>query len=252
MGASAGDYDRDGWIDLVKTNFTDDTPNLYRNHRDGTFVEATTHAGLAVNTQYLGWGTAFVDFDNDGWPDVFIANGHVYPEVDQLPLHQKFKQSRLLYWNRRDGQFLDMSAEAGPGITDRHASRGIAVGDLDNDGVQEIVVVNMHERPSLLKNTAPHGGAVLVRALTASGRDAVGARLSATTADGTQTDEVRSGGYHISQGDFRVHFGLGEAAKFTLAVRWPDGKTDTWRDLAANQLVTVQQGKGIVQQKALR
>jgi hypothetical protein len=186
MGAAAGDYDRDGLLDIVKTNFSSDTPNLYRNDGDSAFTEATVAAGLAVNTRYLGWGTAFVDFDQDGWKDIFIANGHVYPEVDQLPIGETFKQQRLLYWNRGDGQFHDISVQAGPGILTPHASRGIALGDLDNDGDVEIVVVNMHEAPSLLKSSGEKGNSLLVRVLTRSGRDAVGARITATSKAGEQ------------------------------------------------------------------
>jgi hypothetical protein len=144
-----------------------------------------------------------------------------------------------------------MSATAGPGITAKHSSRGIAVGDLDNDGSEEIVVVNLFEPPSLLKNFGPRGNALLVRALTASGRDAVGARISVTSGRRTQIDEVRSGGYHISQGDFRVHFGLGASAKADVTIRWPQGATGTFKDVAANQWVVVREGKGVVEQHPL-
>lgn len=246
MGAAAGDFDRDGFLDIFKTNFSNDTPNLYHNAGDGTFTEVTMAAGLAVNTLFLGWGAAFLDFDHDGWKDIFVANGHVYPEVDQLPVGENYKQQRLLYWNRRDGQFYDISSQAGPGILARHSSRGIAVGDLDNDGSLEIVVVNLHERPSLLKNFGEKANWLLIRALTPAGRDAVGARITVTTEDGRQTDEVRSGGYHISQSDFRLHFGLGQASRATVTVRWPDGNTETLADIPANRIVVIQQGKGVL------
>lgn len=246
MGAAAGDFDRDGFLDIFKTNFSNDTPNLYHNAGDGTFTEVTMAAGLAVNTLFLGWGAAFLDFDHDGWKDIFVANGHVYPEVDQLPVGENYKQQRLLYWNRRDGQFYDISSQAGPGILARHSSRGIAVGDLDNDGSLEIVVVNLHERPSLLKNFGEKANWLLIRALTPAGRDAVGARITVTTEDGRQTDEVRSGGYHISQSDFRLHFGLGQASRATVTVRWPDGNTETLADIPANRIVVIQEGKGVL------
>src|SRR5512147_2324996 len=129
MGTSAGDYDRDGNLDLVKTNFTDDIPNLYRNMGNGSFSEVTVAAGIAVHTEYVNWGTAFLDFDQDGWKDIFIVSGHVYPDIDMRNVGQSFKQPRLLYWNRRDGQFFDISAQGGPGILARHSSRGIALGD---------------------------------------------------------------------------------------------------------------------------
>lgn len=251
MGATAADYDGDGLLDIFKTNFSDDTPTLYKNNGDATFTDVTISAGLAVNTKFLGWGTAFLDFDHDGRKDIFEANGHVYPEVDNAPFRETFKQQRVLYWNRGDGQFHDISRAAGAGIIEPHASRGIAIGDLDNDGSLEIVTVNMHERPSLIKNAAASGNSLLVQALTASGRDAIGARLTLTVGAKKQIDEVRSGGYHISQSDFRVHFGLGAAAKAHLAVRWPDGSTQAIGDIPAGHWTVVQQGKGIVASRKL-
>ena len=188
MGATAADYDGDGRLDIFKTNFSSDTNTLYRNSGTNTFDDVTSAAGLAVHTQYVKWGTAFLDFDNDGWKDLFIADGHVYPFVEKYHLGEEFKQPRQLFWNRGDGQFFDMSSTGGPGITAKHSSRGIAVGDLDNDGSEEIVVVNLFEPPSLLKNFGPRGNALLVRAVTASGRDAIGARL---TLDGGRA-EARS------------------------------------------------------------
>jgi len=251
MGTSAADFDRDGFLDILKTNFTDDMPNLYRNLGNGTFSEITGPAGLAVHTNFVSWGCAFMDFDNDGWKDIFIANGHVYPDVDSRNVGEAYRQSRLVYWNRHDKQFFDMSAQAGPGVLARHSSRGLAVADLDNDGSLEVVIANMQEGPSLLKNFGERGNAVLIQALTASGRDAMGARLTVTTPGGTQVDEVRSGGYFISSGDFRVHFGLGGDTSFDLGVRWPDGKTESFRGLAANQWIAVRQGKGIVRRQKL-
>jgi hypothetical protein len=252
MGTSAGDYDRDGLLDIFKTNFTDDIPNLYRNVKKGNFAEVTARAGLAVHTEFVSWGCGFLDFDNDGWKDIFIANGHVYPDIDRRGVGQSFKQQRLLYWNRRDNEFFDISPQAGPGIAARHSSRGIAFGDLDNDGNLEIVVVNMHESPSLLKNFGESGNSILVQALTAFGRDAVGARLTVTAGGASQIDEVRSGGYYVSHGDFRVHFGLGSETEADLEVRWPDGRTESVGQVPVNHWVVVQQGKGIVRVKELK
>lgn len=247
MGATAADYDGDGHLDIFKTNFSNDTDTLYRNLGDGNFSDVTARAGLAVHTQYVKWGTAFLDFDSDGWKDLFIADGHVYPFIDNYHIGEEFKQPRQLFWNRGDGQFHDMSLTGGPGITAKHSSRGLAVGDLDNDGSEEIVVVNLFEPPSVLKNFGPHGNSLLVRALTASGRDAIGARLTLTAGGRREIDEVRSGGYHVSQGDFRVHFGLGRATKADLTIRWPQGCVETIRDIEANQWITVTEGKGIVE-----
>ena len=247
MGATAADFDGDGYLDIFKTNFSSDTNTLYRNMGDGTFSDVTSHAGLAVHTQYVKWGAAFVDVDNDGWKDLFIADGHVYPFIEKYGLGEEFHQPRQLFWNRGDGQFFDMSSTSGTGITAKHSSRGIAVGDLDNDGSQEIVVVNLFEPPSLLKNFGPRGNSLLVRAVTASGRDALGARLTVTTGKRKQIDEVRSGGYHISQGDFRVHFGVGQAIKADVSIRWPAGAVETFKDVETNQWIVVREGKGIVE-----
>jgi enediyne biosynthesis protein E4 len=254
MGATAGDYDGDGRLDIFKTNFSNDTDTLYRNRGSNTFDDVTSAAGLAVHTQYVQWGTAFLDFDNDGWPDLFIADGHVYPFVEKYNLGEEFKNPRQLFWNRGDGQFFDMSSTGGEGITAKHASRGIALGDLDNDGSEEIVVVNLFETPSLLKNFAASGNALLVRAVTASGRDAIGARLTLSMGGRKQIDEVRSGGYHISQGDFRVHFGMGHAARADLTIRWPDGpidKVESIPGIEANQRIVVRQGRGVVERHPL-
>jgi enediyne biosynthesis protein E4 len=250
MGVTAADLAGSGLLDIFKTNFADDTHTLYQNLGGNRFSDATIPSGLAVNTKYLGWGTAFLDIDNDGWKDLIVANGHVYSEVDNARTGENFKQSRLLYWNRRDGQFFDVSSLGGPGVSAEHSSRGLAIGDLDNDGDIEIVVVNMNEPPSLLKNFGPHtGSSLLVRALTASGRDAIGARVTLTADGRKQTDEVRSGGSYMSQSDFRLHFGLGKAASAELSVRWPDGKSEIVPGVAAGQVVTIQQGKGIIRKQ---
>jgi enediyne biosynthesis protein E4 len=246
MGATAADFDGDGYLDIFKTNFSSDTSTLYRNDRHGGFLDVTIKAGLARHTQYVKWGAAFMDFDHDGWKDLFVADGHVYPFVDTSNLGETFKQPRQLYWNRGDGQFFDMSNAAGSGITAAHSSRGIAVGDLDNDGSLEIVTVNLFEPPSLLKNFGEKGNSMEVQAITASGRDAIGARIAVTAGGRTQIDEVRSGGYHISQGDFRVHFGLGKQAKADVAVRWPQGRTETITGVSANEWIVIREGNGVV------
>jgi hypothetical protein len=250
MGLTAGDFDHDGLLDIFKTNFADDTHTLYRNLCRNTFDDATIASGLAVNTKYLGWGTSFLDIDNDGWKDLIVANGHVYPEVDSGHTAEKFKQRRLLYWNRGDGQFFDLSGASGPGISDEHSSRGLAVGDLDNDGQPEIVIVNMNEPPSLLKNLGPRlGNSLLVRLVTPFGSDAIGARATLLSEGKKQVDEVRSGGSFISQNDFRLQFGLGKANFADLSVHWTDGKSENYPAVAAGQIVTIQQGKGIVSKR---
>jgi len=250
MGATAADFNHSGRFDIFKTNFADDTHTLYRNQGDNNFIDATIDSGLAVNTRYLGWGTAAIDIDDDGWKDLILANGHVYPEVDSGHTGEKFKQKRLVYWNRGDGQFFDLSPQAGSGIAAEHSSRGLAIGDLNNDGNEEIVIVNMGEAPSLLRNFAPlTGHSILIRAVTSTNRDAIGARVTVTANGQKQMDEVRSGGSYISQSDFRLHFGLGKATSADLSIRWLDGKIEAFSGVAAGQVVTIQEGKGIVRKQ---
>ena len=265
MGIDAADYDGDGWLDIVKTNFSDDTATLYRNNHDGTFTDATAPAGLARNSQYLGWGTLFLDVDNDGWPDIFMANGHVYPELDGKGLSSTFREPKLLYWNQRNGRFLDLSKDTGPGFTTPFNAHGAAAADFNNDGIQEIVVNNSHDRPSLLKNDGEHGNWLLLKLEgTKSNRDAIGARVTVhimcgagiparvpdasdtnvknNPCDHQQTQEVRSGGSYISQSDFRLQFGLGQATKAdAIEIRWPSGQTLRLENIPANQILKIRE-----------
>ena len=229
MGSTAADFDGDGHLDLFKTNFSDDTSTMYHANGDGSFTDVTSAAGLAVNTESLGWGAMFADVDNDGYPDVLTANGHVYPEVDAEHLGSTFKQPRLLYYNLGDGHFRDVSKVSGPGLLEPLSGRGLAVADLWNDGRLEAVVNNLSDRPMLLVNEAKSANHwVGLRLLETHGRDAVGARV---TLRGTQAgksrvwvDEVRSGSSYSSSSDLRVHFGLGAEPKLSgVEVRWPDG-----------------------------
>jgi len=252
MGAAAGDYDGDGRLDIFKTNFSDDTPTLYRNLGEMTFADVTVRAGLGIHTKFLGWGAAFLDVDHDGWKDILHVNGHVYPEVDAAGIKEQFAQERTLYWNRGDGEFYDLSAQAGPAVTERHSSRGLATADLDNDGTLEVVVVNMHQAPSLWKNLASLGNSILVEPKLSNGRDAIGARVTLTVGTRALIDEVRSGGFHISHGDLRVHFGMGSAAKARLAIRWPDGSVKDYGEVEANHWVTVKQDTGIARAQAFK
>ena len=251
MGADAADYDGDGWLDIVKTNFSDDTATLYHNNHDGTFTNVTAPAGLARNSQYLGWGTLFLDIDNDGWPDIFMANGHVYPELESKGLSNTFREPKLLYWNAGNGGFLDISRDAGPGITTPFNSHGAAAASFNNDGALEIVVNNSHDRPSLLKNVGDHGNWLLLKLEgTKSNRDAIGARVTVRTCGAgipardchLQAHEVRSGGGYISQSDFRLHFGLGQATKAELIeIRWPSGVAQRLVNVSANQIVKIRE-----------
>ena len=157
MGVGVGDFDNDGQLDIVKTNFAGDYPNLYRNTGEGIFEDVVMRAGLAVNPQYVGWGVAFADLDNDGLSDILQVNGHVYPELDSGPrkTQESYRNPRLVYRNLGEGRFEDVSAQAGPGIAERKSSRGAAFGDFDNDGDIDVLVMNMGETPSLLRNDLP-------------------------------------------------------------------------------------------------
>ena len=249
MGASAGDYNCDGWLDIFKTNFSDDTSSLYRNNGDGTFSDATVSAGMGLNTRFLGWGCGFVDIDNDGWQDVFLANGHVYPELERAGLDTPFKEPKILYRNLRNGRFEDVSARAGTGLGLLRSARGVAFGDFDNDGDLDIVVNNMNDTPTLLRNDGGNKNRWLkVKTIgTRSNRTGIGARVRVVVGNHVQTDEVRSGGSYISQNDLRLHFGMGSATKADLVdIRWPSGQLDRLKDVETNQVVYVQEGKGIV------
>src|SRR6476661_6256245 len=215
MGSTVGDYDGDGRLDIFKTNFSDDTSTLYRNNGNGTFDDVTFAAGLGLHTQYLGWGTMFFDFDNDGWPDLLVVNGHVYPEVDKQHLGSNFQEPKILYRNNGNGTFTDISAEAGSGITTATSARGLAAGDLWNDGRVSAVISNMNARPSLLVNQlrSPNHWIGLKTVGTQSNRDGIGARVSVKVGTRVLVDEVRSGSSYDSNNDMRIHFGLGAAAK---------------------------------------
>jgi|KBSMisStandDraft_5_1062788.scaffolds.fasta_scaffold04423_3 enediyne biosynthesis protein E4 len=244
MGAHAVDYDGDGWLDIIKTNFSDDTPTLYHNNRDGSFSDVTLEAGLGKNSQFLGWGTVFLDIDNDGWPDIFMANGHVYPEVDTKGLNNTFRERKLLYWNEHDGKFRDISMTSGPGISIPFNSHGVAAADFDNDGNVEILVNNSHDRPSLLKNNGDHSNWILLDLQgTKSNRDAIGARVTVRTGKHQQTEEVRSGGGYDSQSDLRLHFGLGPTAKADdIEIRWPSGLVQHLPNVTGNRIVKIREG----------
>jgi enediyne biosynthesis protein E4 len=244
MGLAVGDYDGDGWLDIYKTNFTEDTCTLYHNNGDGSFTDVTVAAGVGVNTQFVAWATAFVDYDNDGWPDILQINGHVYPE-----LGAELKMPRVVYRNLGNGKFADVSAQMGPGIAERYSSRGAAFGDFDNDGDVDVLILNMNDLPSLLRNDGGNKqNWIKIKLLgTKCNRTAIGARVRVTTGKHSQIDEVHSGASVISQSDLRLHFGLGKATTADVEVKWPTTqKIEKFPGLQANQIVTIREGEGII------
>jgi hypothetical protein len=243
MGAAVADYDANGFLDIAKTNFSGDRPSLYRGENNRFFEDVSEYAGLGHN-QLLGWGIAFLDIDEDGWPDLIMANGHVYPEIDRSPIGETYRQKTLLYRNLGNGKFADITNSAGPAFATPRPSRGLATGDLDGDGRPEIVIVNMNEKPTVLKNVGPRQNAIaLTLTGTRSNRSAIGARATVTTRTHRQMAEVSSGGSYYSQNSLTLYFGLGHADQVDrLEVRWPSGDTQTWSHLALNRTLAITEG----------
>lgn len=245
MGVSAGDYDRDGWLDIFKTNFAGDTSTLYRNTGKAVFDDVTFSVGMGINSRWLGWGTSFADFDNDGWLDVFLVNGHVYPEVERLTTEAGYAQRKVLYQNLRNGKFADVSNQVGGAVVENSPARGAAFGDIDNDGDIDIVINNVNAPPELIRNDSRSGNNWLKIKLVGvkSNRNGIGARIVVTTDDGRQTDEVRSGSSYYSQNDLRVNFGTGKLEKVqSVEVRWPSGQIDVLREVGVNKMLTIKEG----------
>ena len=247
MGVAVGDFDLDGRLDIFKTNFAEDTAVLYQNRGGGMFDDVTIRTGLGVETRFVGWGAGIVDLDNDGQPDLFWVTGSVYPEVEKALPQFPYKTPRIVFRNLGT-RFEELIEEAGTGIAAAHASRGCAFGDFDNDGDIDVVVINLNEPPSLLRNDVTGGGHWLKVKLVGvqSNRSAVGARVTARYGARIQAQEVLSQASFYSANDFRLHFGLGTAQSADLDIRWPNGKRETLAAVAANCLVTVREGSGIV------
>jgi len=248
MGVGVGDYDLDGNLDLFKTHFADDTNILYRNDGKGNFEDMTIRSGLGVETRYVGWGAAMVDLDNDGLPDLFYVTGSVYPEVEKKVPAYPYRTPRVVFRNLGGGKFEELIAEAGPGVAAAHSSRGCAFGDFDNDGDIDVLVVNLNEPPSLLRNDVTGGRHWLKVKLigTKSNRSAIGSRVTVAYGGKRQAQEVLSQSSFYSANDPRLHFGLGAETKVAITVRWISGRVDQFTDVAADQVVTIREGEGIL------
>ncbi|MBV6430515.1 MAG: hypothetical protein IANPNBLG_00629 [Bryobacteraceae bacterium] len=245
MGIGIGDFDLNGNLDIFKTHFADDTSIVYRNDGTANFEDLTARAGLGVETQFIGWGAGIVDLDNDGLPDLFLVTGNVYPGIESKLPSYPWKTPRVIFRNLGNGRFEELIEQAGPGVAAAHASRGCAFGDFDNDGDIDILIVNMNEPPSLLRNDTSGGNHWLKVKLvgTKSNRGAIGARVTCHYGERRQAQEVLSQASFYSSNDRRLHFGLGRETVASLDVRWPSGLTQSFPKLAVDRILTITEGK---------
>lgn len=254
MGLTIGDYNHDGLLDIFVTNFSDEYNTLYRQEKGMSFMDVSFASKLAqISFPYVGWATDFVDFDNDGWVDLMVANGHVYPQVDNISSGSTYAQRILLFHNDRNGMFSEIAASCGDALNVRRVSRGAAFGDIDNDGDVDVLVNNLDGAATLLRNDGGNkNNWINIKFIGArKNSNALGAQVKVTAADLIQIKEVYSGGSYISQSDIRLHFGLGNKSRVdSIEVRWPAGKTEVIRDLPVNQFLVVQEGKGVVRTTA--
>jgi hypothetical protein len=252
MGLGISDYNLDGSLDILKTHFADDTAVLYKNDGKGDFEDVTNSSGLGVETRFISWGAGIYDLDNDGYPDLFWVTGSVYPEIEKALPTSPFKSPRIVFRNLRNGKFEELLDQAGPGIAAAHASRGCAFGDFDNDGDIDVLIMNLNEPPSLLRNDVTGTNHWLKVKLIGvkSNRSAIGARVTAHYGGKLQAQEVLSQASFYSANDLRLHFGLGAAEKADLDIRWPNGAMERVPNVAANQLVTIREGAGITKSDA--
>ena len=254
MGVDFGDYDNDGWLDLTKTNFSYDYNNLYHNERNGTFSEQARAAGIAqITMPYVCWGARFIDYDNDGWKDIFVAAGHVYPHLLTNPVGgEKYYQQKLLFRNLGNGKFADVSEKSGPGVLEKKTSRGAAFGDLDNDGDIDVVVANLDDVPTVLRNDGGNRKNWLIVRLigTRSNRFGLGARITVKSGTLKQIGEATTASSIFSANDPRVHFGLGNATEADVEVRWPSDKVQSFTKVPANRIVIVDEDKGPIDSAA--
>jgi enediyne biosynthesis protein E4 len=248
MGAAIGDFDLDGNLDIFKSHFADDTSILYRNDGKANFRDVTIASGLGVETRFVGWGAGIVDLDNDGFPDLFLVTGNVFPEVEKTLPAYPFRTPRVVFRNLGNGKFEELIHDAGPGVAALHSSRGCAFGDFDNDGDVDVLVMNMNEPPSLLRNDVSGGGHWLKVKLvgTKSNRSAIGARVTLHYGAKRQAQEVMSQASFYSANDLRLHFGLGLVEQVDIDIRWPNGNSERITGIKVNRLITVREGAGVV------
>ena len=257
MGLAIGDYDRNGTMDVFKTNFAGDTSTLYANTGDGLCEDRTFASGIGVNTRWLGWGVGFLDLDADGWLDLFLVNGHVYPEVAALESEAGYLQPKVVYRNLRNGRFADVTAALGPPATIPKAGRGAVFADFDNDGDVDVLVTNMHDTPDLfrLDGSGERRWISLKLIGKPSNRSAIGALVRVIADDGAhlrqgsggqeQRQEVRGGGSYYSQNDLRLHFGIGDSSGIErVDVRWPNGLEERWDAPGIDRILTLKEGSG--------
>lgn len=250
MGIDFSDYDNDGWPDLVKGNFSDDTKNLYHNNRDGTFTDLTYQAGIGdIGWLFTTFGAKFFDYDNDGWKDILLANGQTFPQMDRYPTGITYAERNFLFHNRHDGKFDEVGLRAGPGLAIKKVSRGLATADYDNDGDLEIMVSNMNGSPDLLRHGRKNPNhSILVKTIgTRSNRDGIGTKVAVTAGGLVRYDEVRSGGSYLSSSDLRLHFGLGAATRVDrLELTWPSGQKDVVENPPLDSILVIKEGAGLI------
>ena len=250
MGIAFGDYDNDGYHDILVTNFWEQTNTLYHNDGGQFFSDFSFDAGVGLASfEFLAWGTGFFDYDNDGDKDLFVANGHLFPQLDRVNLGVSYAQTNQLFENLGDGTFADVSEISGQGLRIKKVSRGVSFGDYDNDGDLDIFILNLNDIPTFLRNEGGNkNNWLMVKTIgVKSNRDGIGTRVKLKSGGEIQINEVRSGSSYLSQHDFRLHFGLGKSDTVDLLeVNWPSGLVERFEDLAANQLVVVKEGKGII------
>lgn len=254
MGVGVGDYDLDGHTDLFKTHFQRQPSGLYHNSGKAEFEDVTIAAGIAHENRFVSWGAGIVDLDNDGYPDIFLVTGNVYPELEKVLPQLPYKGPRIIFRNLGNSHFEELIDEAGPGVIAKHASRGCAFGDFDNDGDLDILIMNVNEPPSLLRNDAPgHNHWLKIKLIgTKSNRSAIGAHVLVRYGKNIQVQELLSQSSYISSNDPRLHFGLGNEMNADVSIRWPNGLQEEFRNIASDQLATIREGSGIVRVTDLR